>query len=486
MKKITAVILALALILSLSVSALAVENTTISVAEGDTRTYAVYQIFTGDLDGDTLSNVKWGVNGTGTAGEAVPQETLDLLASLSNATDKDKLAQIEALVNMGEGTEPFGTVSADAPLTAPTGYYIIVDKGAVAEGEAYSLNLVQVVGPTTITPKVGEVTSEKKVDDENDSVADDPETEAVEGEDATDWQDSADYDIGDEVPFKLTGTVPTDYNNYTTYYYCFHDVQSAGLTFNPETVKVYVDGTEITEGFEVVTECEDNCTFEIKFADLKAIAAVQAGSVITVEYTSTLNDAAVLGAAGNPNTMDLEYSNNPNGEGTGRTPEDKVIVFTYKVVVNKIDGESKEALAGAGFTLYKKNAAGKWVAVGEELTGNELTTFVWNGLDDGQYKLSETTTPAGYNTMADIEFTISAEHDVESADPKLTVLDGGVLGTGEVSTGAITKDIENNKGTVLPETGALGTVMFITIGAALAMAAAVFMITRKKMSVYED
>ena len=247
-----------------------------------------------------------------------------------------------------------------------------------------------------------------------------------------------------------------------------------------------MDGTEITEGFEVVTECEDNCTFEIKFADLKAIAAVQAGSVITVEYTSTLNDTAVLGDAGNPNVMDLEYSNNPNTEDTGRTPEDKVIVFTYKVVINKLDGETKEALAGAGFTLYKKNAAGQWVAVGEELTGDELTTFVWEGLDDGQYKLSETTTPAGYNTMADIEFTVSAEHDVESADPQLTVLDGGVLGTGEVSTGAITKDIDNNKGTVLPETGALGTVMFITIGAVLAMAAAVFMITRKKMSVYED
>ena len=88
--------------------------------------------------------------------------------------------------------------------------------------------------------------------------------------------------------------------------------------------------------------------------------------------------------------------------------------------------------------------------------------------------------------MVPIEFTISAEHDIEAADPKLTKLDGGILGTGDVDTGAITKEIENNRGTVLPETGAEGTVMFITVGAILATIAAVFMITRKKMSIYED
>ena len=486
MKRITAIVLALIMVLSLATVAFAAEETTISVAEGDDRTYAVYQIFVGDLDGDTLFNVKWGKNGTGTEGNAVSKETLDALAALSNATDRDKLAEIEKLVNMGQGTQPFGTVNSENSLTVPTGYYIIVDQGAVAAGEAYSLNLVKVVGPTTITPKVGEVTGDKKVDDENDSEADDAQTEAIEGEDGKNWQDSADYDIGDEVPFLLTGTLPSNYADYKNYYYCFHDVQSAGLSFVEDSVRVYVDDVQITAGFEVVTECQDGCTFEVKFADLKTIAAVNANSVITVEYVSVLNETAAVDANGNANAMTLEYSNNPNGEGTGKTTSDKVVVFSYNIVINKVDGQSKEALKGAGFTLYKKNATGEWIAVGEELKGTDMTTFQWKGLDDGQYKLSETTTPAGYNTMADLEFTITAAHEGESADAKLTVLDGGSLGAGDITTGTITKDIDNNWGTVLPETGAMGTMLFILSGSVLTVAAVVFLVTRKKMSIYED
>ena len=88
--------------------------------------------------------------------------------------------------------------------------------------------------------------------------------------------------------------------------------------------------------------------------------------------------------------------------------------------------------------------------------------------------------------MADKEFTITAEHDVKSDDPKLTSLSGGDLATGTISTGIIQEDIENNKGTVLPETGADGTRMFMLIGSLMAAAAVVVMVTRKKMSIYKD
>ena len=241
-------------------------------------------------------------------------------------------------------------------------------------------------------------------------------------------------------------------------------------------------------------------------------------AVITVEYTATLNENAVLGSAGNPNVVYLEYSNNPNwdvsfdengkpenpgedgkdndGDGeideedekkepTGETPEDKVIVFTYKLTVNKVD-EQKNPLAGAGFTLYKKNAAGEYVQVGEELFGAELTTFEWKGLDDGDYKLEETTTPAGYNTIAPIEFTITAEHDLESDDPQLIVLDGGDLFTGEVDTDDIlSADVENKSGITLPETGGIGTTIFYVLGGLLVLGAVVLLITKKRMSAAE-
>ena len=483
MKKLASLLLALVMVFALATTAFAAD-TTITAPAGSTRTYDVYQIFTGDLAGDVLSNVKWGKNGTGTVGEAVPQATLDALAAVNSLSDTKKLEEISKYVNLN--SEKFGTVSDGSPLTAPTGYYLIRDNGLVGDGEAYSLYVVQVVGPTTISPKVGTTTSEKKVDDKNDSNT---------TQDEVKWEDSADYDIGDDVPFQLKATIAQDYDNYKVYKLTFHDQESAGLTFKPETVKVYVDGTEITSGYEVVTTgLTDGDTFEVRFADLKSTAA-KAGSVITVEYSSTLTgENVVIGSNGNPNTMHVTYSNNPNDEQggeNGKTPDDTVIVFTYKVVANKVtknptyvEGGREPKyipLKGAGFTLYKKNISGEFVAVGSEVKGEEMTTFEWKGLDDGDYKIVETTTPAGYNTIADIEFTITAEHEVLSDNPALKDLSGGNKFTGEVETGALSADIENNKGSTLPETGGMGTTIFYVLGSVLVIGAAVLLITKKRM-----
>ena len=484
MKKLASFLLALVMVFSLATTAFAAD-TTITAPAGSTRTYDVYQIFTGDLSGKVLSNVKWGKNGTGTVGEAVPQDTLDALAKVNSLSDTEKLAAISKYVNLN--SEKFGTVSDGSPLNAPTGYYLIKDNGPVGDGEAYSLYVVQIVGPTTISPKVSTVTSQKKVDDKNDSNT---------TQDEVKWEDSADYDIGDDVPFQLKATIAQDYDNYKVYKLTFHDKESAGLTFKPETVVVKIDGTTVDSSkYEVVTTgLTDGDTFEVRFADLKSTAA-KAGSVITVEYSSTLNDQAVLGSTGNPNTMHVTYSNNPNDEQggeNGKTPDDTVIVFTYKVVANKVTknpdydpevegSEQYIPLKGAGFTLYKKNASGKYVAVGSEVKGDEMTTFEWKGLDDGDYKISETTTPAGYNTIADIEFTITAEHDVLSDNPTLTSLSGGNKFTGEVSTGAVSADIENNAGSTLPETGGIGTTIFYVIGSILVLGAVVLLVTKKRM-----
>lgn len=483
-KKLASLLLALVMVFALATTAFAAD-TTITAPAGSTRTYDVYQIFTGDLSGKVLSNVKWGENGTGIVGEAVPQETLDALAAVNSLSDTEKLEEISKYVNLN--SEKFGTVSDGSPLNAPTGYYLIKDNGPVGDGEAYSLYVVQIVGPTTISPKVGTTTSEKKVDDKNDSNT---------TQDEVKWEDSADYDIGDDVPFQLKATIAQDYDNYKVYKLTFHDKESAGLTFKPDTVVVKIDGTTVDSSkYEVVTTgLTDGDTFKVRFADLKSTAA-KAGSVITVEYSSTLNDQAVLGSTGNPNTMHVTYSNNPNDEQggeNGKTPDDTVIVFTYKVVANKVTknpdydpevegSEQYISLKGAGFTLYKKNASGKYVAVGSEVKGDEMTTFEWKGLDDGDYKISETTTPAGYNTIADIEFTITAEHDVLSDNPTLTSLSGGNKFTGEVSTGAVSADIENNAGSTLPETGGIGTTIFYVIGSILVLGAVVLLVTKKRM-----
>ena len=489
-KKFASLLLALVMVFALATTAFAAENATISAPEGSTRAYDVYQIFTGDLHEGVLSNIKWGKNGTGTKGTAVDQTTLDALAAVNGKSATEKLTEIQKYVKLD--SEKFGTVSNGNSLTVPTGYYLIKDNGPVNDGEAYSLYVVQVVGPTTISPKVGTTTSDKKVDDKNDSNT---------TEDTTTWQDSADYDIGDAVPFKLSATIAQDYANYTHgYKLTFHDKEDAGLSFNKDSVKVYVGETLITTGYEVVTEgLTDGCTFEVRFANLKDIASVKAGSIISVEYTSTLNNQAVIGSTGNKNTSHVSYTNNPNeqtGEG-GKTPDDVVIVFTYQTIVNKVTknpnydptvegSEEYISLKGAGFTLYKKNASGAYVAVGSELKGKDMTTFTWSGLDDGDYKLVETTTPVRYNTIADIEFTISAGH-VDGDSPYLNTLSGNVTSgtatfTADVNDGSLSTDVVNNSGIQLPSTGGIGTTIFYVLGSVLVIGAAVLLVTKKRMS----
>lgn len=494
-RRFVGILLTLVMIFSMTTGAFAAEDvTTITAPEGSTRTYDVYQIFTGDLSGNVLSNVKWGQNGTGNKGTDVDKGILDALTAVNSLSDTEKLVEIKKYVDLG--SQAIGTVSAGNSLSVSAGYYLIKDNGPVADGEAYSLYVVQVVGSTTISPKTGATTSQKKVKDTNDSAANS----------TTGWQDSADYDIGDAVPFQLEATIAQDYNNYKVYKLTFHDKEESGLTFDKSSVRVYVDGNEITKDFKVVTTgLTDDDTFEVRFADLKQIASVHAGSVITVEYTSTLNGSANIGSIGNKNAMHITYSNNPNDEQggeNGKTPEDTVIVFTYKTVVNKVtenpdydetkddgntgtdrDGNKKYIpLEGAGFTLYKKASSGAYVAVGSELKGADMTTFEWKGLDDGDYKLVETTTPAGYNTIADIEFTISAEHDVKSDSPALNSLSGGNIFNGTVSTGTLEAEVVNNTGSTLPSTGGMGTTIFYVLGGILVVGAVVLLVARKRMN----
>ena len=219
---------------------------------------------------------------------------------------------------------------------------------------------------------------------------------------------------------------------------------------------------------------------------------------VVLTYNCTLNNDAVVGKAGNPNTVHLEFDNNPNkcGEGTpgGKTHDDTNIVFTYKTVFNKVD-KDKNPLTGADFKLEKK-VKGKWVDVttlGDGTnkpakTGDTTgSTFTFTGLDDGQYKLTETTTPGGYNTIDPIEFTITAEHDVKSDNPALTALTGTgdkeFTMTPDLNAGSLSADIINEKGSTLPSTGGIGTTMFYIIGAIMVIGAGVVLISRRRMNV---
>lgn len=526
-KKLASLLLALVMALSLAVTAFADESTTYSITINNStagHTYEAYQIFTGDLatneaGNKVLSNIVWG-SGVSEAGQTALGDAAAKTETLKTEADAKAFAKAVA---------PYLTTAAGSANTVTdgkyvisgldAGYYLVKDKdGSVnGVGDAYTEYIVKVVGNVTADPKSSVPTVEKKVKDINDSTDD-----AMTG-----WQDSADYDIGDSVPFQLKATLANNVSSYTTYKVVFHDTLSKGLTYNNDA-KVYIDGTE-TDGFTVTStvNADGITTLTVSCDDVKALGAGNS-SVITVEYNATLNGNAVLGSDGNPNEVYLEYSNNPNKseEGnneTGNTPEDTVIVFTYKTIINKVtknpdydpkvDGsEEYIPLPDAEFTLEKKILgddptttdkveAEYWKAIAV-VKSNNGTTFTFSGLDDGQYKLTETKTPVGYNTIDPIYFVIEATHGEtadaptlktlnayltdENGNKKTEVKDGETvnidLGTVDLTAGSITTTVVNKSGSELPSTGGIGTTIFYVLGGVLVLAAVVLLVTKKRMS----
>ena len=494
-KRVLALLAAFALVLAMAVPALAdgANQYTISVPAGSSHTYKVYQIFTGDYskEGTTnkLSNVKWGQNSKNRdkgvdADGKVSENVLNQLAAVVSGSDAEKLAVIEKYADLN--SKEVATVTHSNSAKVAPGYYLFKDTTATAENEVY---ITEVVGDVIIKAKNSNVPGfEKKLKDKNDTT----------DNDFGDWQDVADHDIGDAIPFKLEGTVPADYTEYTSYYFAFHDEEEAGLTFNSNSVKVYVDDTEIETGFELKTKTKttitDDCSFEVVFSNLKDIAAVQAGSTIRVEYTATLNENAVIGGNGNLNKAQLEYSNNPRDKDSrGKTVWDNVVVFTYQVVVNKYAnsvGENNK-LKGAEFTLTKKlkDSTPKVITAVKYEDGVQ---FIFKGLDDGEYTLTETVTPEGYNTIEPITFKVSADHAItwDGTGDRNTLLESltGNPVTGKITfaknanvNGSLVTDIINKSGTVLPSTGGMGTTVFYVVGGGLMAVAVVLLVTKKRM-----
>ena len=503
-------ILAIAMAMVLTPAAALAEDTTYTLTLNGTTTghmYEAYQIFAGDLSENngtkTLSNVVWGsgidsskttdlinaLKADSTLKDAFGDvsDAKSVAEALSKASNDDAVAkEFAQVVSSYLSTTPTTTQASAKDQTEikglPAGYYLVKDKDnslSSDKQDAYTRFIMAVLGDASATVKSSVPTVQKKVKDTNDST-----------DNTTGWQDSADYDIDDTVPYQITGTMPSNIDAYTSYKYIFTDTMSKGLTYTAKTATIKIDGTDVTSSFteNVTSNTDGSTTVTWTCNDLKKITGVTLtkDSKVVVTYSCTLNSNAVIGAAGNPNTVNLTFSNNPNkgGEGdTGKTPDDKNIVFTYKVVVNKVDKDNK-ALAGAEFTLSKVKADKTTEEVKTfTLTGNaetDATTFTATGLDDGTYVLKETKTPAGYNTIADQYFTITAEHDTDSADPKLTSLSGDKLTgsaqstitfTADKGAGSLTTNVVNEKGSTLPSTGGMGTTMLYICGAAIVVAA---------------
>ena len=537
------------------------------------HTFKAYQIFEGSTSATpgstdetpdaTIGNVVWGGAITDPAkfiedlkADTIIGKAFDGINASSSAAD---VAKAIADAKWGEDSEQARALAkvayanidkstgVEIGTSIDSGYYLVVDETGTTGEDIVNLALLQLTdkGPFTVKQKVDVPSVTKKVKETNDTTGN-----------VTDWQDAADYDKNDTIEYQLRGTLPTGYASFDNYYYAFHDKLSSGLTGSTDNLKVYlVNGkkngayteddfkdlktkvsaegsnvTDITVAFTSNLENIDGSasedgkwgsTLTVTCDDLKKSAfagSITEDSVIVVEYTATLNERAVMGTDGNPNTVTLEYTNKPDAGGEGdrsTTPPDTVIVFTYELDVDKYEMKDgvKTALNGAGFTLYKLEAKGEpkdkaeddtkdenatagpdgtgaWVKVGDEIFNAESAKFVWDRIDSGKYKLVETTVPDGYNKADDIIFTVKGIYEATGEPPALTGLtvvdDGGENVEGftvtlEAKTALARVEIENKRGVTLPETGGIGTTIFYVVGSVLVLGAVILLVTKRRM-----
>lgn len=517
-KKLASLLLALLMVFSLAAAASAA-----TVTNQTSHSYAAYRIFSGTQAENSvpLGDVEWGEGVDGAALLTalkrdsrfnVGTDHANIFASCTTALDVAEV--LSAYPDESDVAKAFANVAAQHLTTTatatiadnatsvelPAGYYLLVDTSTPGQDDARNTALLQMTNrDITIEGKYSVPSVDKSVQDTDGS-----------------WGESADWEIGSDVPFKLEGTLPTNYEDYEAYKYVFHDTLDSGLKYKGD-VKVYVQNgdakTEITSGFTVAPDAAATAgggTLTVTFNDLKTVTGVSSTSKIIVEYTAELLSTAVIGGAGNKNEVYLEYANDPNATGDGttsNTKKDEVLVFTYELDVTKVDGkDGTTTLANAEFVLLSsdKTKAAKvsngklveWVTVpeGTKLTSGGDGKFVIAGLDAGGYYLRETKAPAGYNLLGnDIGITITATLDKNENNPSLTALEiivredkTGAVATesdGAVTTGIVSTVVENVAGAQLPLTGGIGTTVFYIAGSALVLTAAVLSVTRKRRKI---
>lgn len=484
MKKFLSLLLALVMVLAVAAPAMAEGTNTITIDNEKTgHTYEAYQIFAGtarsDQNGYYLGNITWG-SGITEEGKAALGDAAAVAATLTSAEEATKFAQQLRIKEYLSDTKATSTpIEGGYEITGlEDGYYLVKDVNGSQQdaNDFHTAYILRVLEDVEVTPKGSTPTLEKKVTDD--------ETPGL--------QDSADYDIGDAVPFTLTATLG-DISMYKSYDVTFYDTLSAGLTFNYNSLVVKIDGKVLDQASyhdEYKTLDDGSYFIELAIQDVIGYGATSY-SVITVEYTATLNEKAVIGSAGNPNEAYLEYSNNPDGSESGQTPSDKVKVFTYSVSVFKQD-ENKTPLAGAMFELYQKQGE-DWVKCPAPVVDSD-SMFTFDRLDAGIYKLVESVTPAGYNTIDPIYFSITAEHEAEATDPKLTSavftelnedltpVEGKdpIFNNSTTTVGYASTVVINESGAQLPSTGGVGTTMLYVGGGVLLLAAVVLLVMKRR------
>lgn len=486
MKKLFAVLLALTLVLSMGTIALAAETWTgdIIINSADNvsvngKTFKAYQILEAeavnadDLDKGVIYSIPsamqsfynelcGGDDDTATVDEVVAYISAD-------TTDLQDFAVAALAAAKTAGITPASATGANEKATftgLEFGYYVIEDEGTATPISALMLRTTS----AEVTLKADKPSIEKKIDG------------ATDGDGTTDGL--VDYNtatVGEKVPYVLTSKVP-DMTGYTSYTYTVTDTFSAGLTFNSD-VAVTVDGAEYTD----YTVSENGQVVTITFNNFINLAD-KAGKEIKITYSATVNENAIVGVEGNPNTVKLTYSNNPQSDTTEDTVEDTVYTYLVDLIVNKTDADGV-ALPGAEFAV--EDAEGNVIATGIS-DEQGLVKFTWTngvGLKDGEkYTIVETKAPDGYNEAKDIEFTVTCtDPAADAANANCTWSSNNDSVTFTLTDTADAYDyfettVINRTGSLLPETGGIGTTIFYIVGIVMMLGAAIILVSKKRMA----
>lgn len=509
MKKVFAAAAAIATVFGLAATTVATanaaDNATLTVSTKDAKfagkTVNAYKMFSA-----TVSSDGGAVSYTLTDGwkPFFMSSTLDGLTGVTDANVNDKANEyvsklkdsaLSAFAAKASNWAQTNNITADATATVSKnaatdgkytatftnldyGYYVVAVPGAtVADTNSQYAALVRVHSTSVDAEIKGALpTVDKKVQVNGT------------GKDATDAK------IGDTLTFTLTSTIP-DMSAYNTYTFNFKDTLSKGLTFGQVT-SVKVGDTTLTKDtdYTVTTAPADSgkTLLTVAMKDFKTKQQANAGKKITVTYAATLNKDAVVGGAGNVNSATIQYSNNPSTNGTGESEPSKVRVFTYGFTVDKYTGKNYDdtatRLAGAEFTLaHKGGTAISFVKVADSATQNAVyrvakadeagaTTTIttpangkvdFRGLENGEYTLTETKAPAGYNKLASaIGVKVDGQNNGTDTTHATVVIkydnNNGSVYDQTASNGVI--PVQNKPGVVLPGTGGMGTIAFTVIG----------------------
>lgn len=482
MKKLFAVLLALTLVLSMGTMALAADVGTITIdnalsgakyniykildfapVEGSTTQgrYTVVEAWKDFLAGDGAAYLKAN-DVTGTIewnGEETDARKAELAKAAVAYAKEKKIAATATKTAANDGDVTF----TDVPL----GYYAI------------DTSLGTICALTNVDNTFNAHEKNEKPDIDKFVQEDSEMNNADQG-----WGKVNDADIDQVVNYKSTITVGVGATNYV-----MHDTMEAGLTFNADSVVVKLaDGTVVdAANYTVTVSPADGHTFDVAFKN-EFIAGLAKGTQFTVYYSATLNENAKIVVDGNDNTVYLSYGE----DSTWETAEHKTTTYTWKMDVLKFtntDENPEFPLAGAKFQLLDKDgnaikftqvagAAVPTYKVDAEGTVTEITTdangkFELVGLDEGSYKLHETEAPAGYNKLAaDIDVIITSTYD-----------DAGLSATYKINTkDPATIKVENKTGSLLPETGGIGTTIFYVVGGLLMAAAFILLVSKKRMA----